>query len=99
MVSTANYVRESLELMDIPGGWVKMKKPSVGVYRYFPVPHFLRPKGSQAIKWYSHGKFGRHERNIRLDHNCQFVLLTCSIGLWRILMCTDFDCANLLAML
>lgn len=99
MVSTANYVRESLGLMDIPGGWVKMKKPSVGVYRYFPVPHCLRPKGSEAIKCYSHAKFGRHERNIRVAHTCQLVLLTCSIGLWRILMCTDFDCANLLAML
>ena len=60
---------------------------------------FLDPKGQKPSSCASHGKFGRHERSTRVARNCQLVLLTCSVGLWRMLTCTDFDWANLLAML
>ena len=100
VVSTANYIRESLRVNGYSRGVGSNEETFCGggidIFLYHT---FLDPKGQKPSSHASHGKFGRHERSISVARNCQLVLLTCSIGLWRMLTCTDFDWANLLAML
>ena len=69
--------------MDIPGGGFNEATFYGGGIDIFLYHTFLDPKGQKP----------------RVARNCQLVLLTCSVGLWRMLLCTDFDWANLLAML
>lgn len=100
VVSTANYIRESLRVNGYSRGVGSNEETFCGggidIFLYHT---FLDPKGQKPSSCASHGKFGRHERSTRVARNCQLVLLTCSVGLWRMLLCTDFDWANLLAML
>ena len=99
MVSTANNTRESLRVNGYSRGVGSNEETFYGggidIFLYHT---FLDPKGQKLSSCASHGKLGRHERGTRVARNCQLVLL-CSTRLWRMLPCTDFDWANLLAML
>ena len=86
--------------MAIPGGEGSNEETFCGGGIDIFLNHtFLDPKGQKPSSRASYGKFDRYERSIRVARDCQLVLLTCSIGLWRMLTCTVFDWANRLAML
>lgn len=79
MVSTSNYIRESLRVNGYSRGVGSNEETlCVGGIDIFLYHTFFDPKGQKPSIGASHGKFGRHERSIRVAHNCQLVLLTCS---------------------